>query len=279
MRDEAVTSPAVRTLGQHRFGPSVLGRTAVVATLVVAAACGGGGDDEAADDETTETTEAGSEATEGTGTTAAAGEPASTNQSWVAQAQVPEVAVFETPESTEPIHRLANPNENGAPLVFLVEGGEPAGDWVHVLLPVRPNGSSGYVRASDVTLATHNYRIEVAVEEHMLRLFNDGEVELETPIGVGTADTPTPGGTYYVKELLQPPDPSGPYGPYAYGLSGFSNELTSFAGGEGVIGIHGTNEPDTIGTDVSSGCIRVENDVITQLAEMLPLGTPVEIVA
>ena len=86
---------------------------------------------------------------------------------------------------------------------------------------------------------------------------------------------------YYLKELLEPPDPNGAYGPYAYGLSGFSNnpELANFNGGDGIIGIHGTNQPDKIGSDVSHGCIRVSNEVITEMAASLPLGTPVEIVA
>jgi lipoprotein-anchoring transpeptidase ErfK/SrfK len=105
------------------------------------------------------------------------------------------------------------------------------------------------------------------------------QIVLREPIGVGKNDTPTPGGEFCIKELLQPPDPTGPYGPYAYGLSGVSNVLTSFAGGAGVIGIRGTNRPDLIGTDVSSDCIRVHNDVINRMvAEIgLPLGTPVEI--
>src|SRR5262249_53882711 len=100
---------------------------------------------------------------------------------------------------------------------------------------------------------------------------------IDTAIGVGTSDTPTPGGTYYLAELLQPPDPNGAYGPYAFGLNGFSDALTSFNGGEGVIGIHGTNDPSSIGRDVSHGCIRVSNDVIVEMAGMLPLGTPVDI--
>lgn len=69
------------------------------------------------------------------------------------------------------------------------------------------------------------------------------------------------------------------YGPYAYGLSGFSNVLTEFNGGYGVIGIHGTNDPSSIGRDVNQGCIRMSNTGITTLAAILPLGTPVEIIA
>lgn len=64
-----------------------------------------------------------------------------------------------------------------------------------------------------------------------------------------------------------------------YGLSGFSNVLTEFNGGDGVIGIHGTNDPSSIGRDVSHGCIRMSNTGITTLAATLPLGTPVEVSA
>jgi lipoprotein-anchoring transpeptidase ErfK/SrfK len=60
-------------------------------------------------------------------------------------------------------------------------------------------------------------------------------------------------------------------------LSGYSNVLTDFAGGDGVVGIHGTNDPSTIGKDVSHGCIRMTNENITKLAKSLPLGVPVVI--
>ena len=109
------------------------------------------------------------------------------------------------------------------------------------------------------------------------RLFNDGQVAERFPIGVGTGDTPTPGGEFYIKELLQPPNPNGSYGTYAYGLSGYSDVLQSFNGGSGVVGIHGTNDDSTIGRDVSHGCIRLHNSDIEKLVGILPLGVPVEI--
>ena len=89
--------------------------------------------------------------------------------------------------------------------------------------------------------------------------------------------TATPTGTYFVVELLQQASPSGVYGPYAFGLSAFSNVFYSFGGGPGQIGLHGTNEPERLGTDVSHGCIRISNAGITRLARILPLGTPVKI--
>jgi len=193
----------------------------------------------------------------------------------VAAAVVPRVGIYASPGTPTSKQSIANPNENGAPLVFLVQ--EDKGDWLRVLLPVRPNGSTGWIRAADVRLGRHGYRIVVELASHRITVTDGASVFLTEAIGVGTSSTPTPGGLYYVKELLRPPTPNGPYGPYAYGLSGFSNQLTSFAGGEGVIGIHGTSDPSSIGKDVSFGCIRMSNSGITRMAARLPLGTPVEI--
>jgi lipoprotein-anchoring transpeptidase ErfK/SrfK len=246
----------------------------VLGALLVLGACGGGGDDDAASD-SDETTAS----TEGDGSTTTAEEAAAEYLSFVAQAKGPQVEVFEAPDAPQPIHVLDNPNENGAPLVFLVEGQDRSGEWLPVNLPVRPNGSTGYVRASDVDVVSNEYRVKVELAAHRLTVTRGTETVIEAPIGVGTQETPTPGGVYYIKELLQPPDPNGAYGAYAYGLSGFSNVLEEFNGGEGVIGVHGTNEPSSIGQDVSHGCIRVTNDVITEMSRYLPLGTPVEIVA
>ncbi len=160
--------------------------------------------------------------------------------------------------------------------MFLVvdEGEAP---WLKVLLPVRPNGSTGWVHASKVSTFEHDFRILVQLRLHQITVYKGKEVFLQEPIGVGTKDTPTPGGLYYIKELLEPPDPNTVYGPYAYGLSGFSNVLANFAGGEGVIGIHGNNDPSSLGKDVSHGCIRMSNAGIIKLAGTLPLGVPVEI--
>ena len=195
----------------------------------------------------------------------------------VAQATGSEVVVHNRPDATaNVVHRLMSPTATGALLVFVVVHAEA--DWLKVLLPVRPNGSQGWISARDVALSHHRFRIVVALQAFRISVYSGDEVVLDEPVGIGTVDAPTPGGRYYIKELLQPPDPTGPYGPFAYGLSGFSNELTSFAGGEGVIGIHGTNDPSSIGRQSSHGCIRMSNDGITYLSRILPLGVPVEIV-
>ena len=194
----------------------------------------------------------------------------------VAEAKVAKVRIFKATSANRPWKTLEHPTSVGGPLVFLVDQNE--GDWLKVLLPVRPNGSKGWIRADDVTLSEHRYRIVISLEQHRLTVFEGGEVIMRRPIGVGTRDTPTPGGTYYIKELLKPPTPNSVYGTYAYGLSGFSNVFRSFNGGEGVIGLHGTNDPSSIGSDVSAGCIRMHNKDIERLVKILPLGTPVTIV-
>ncbi len=151
--------------------------------------------------------------------------------------------------------------------------------WTKVQLPVRPNGSTGWVRSSEITLSSHNFSITVDLTKHEIVVTKGDREVTRSPVGVGRTDRPTPGGEYFITELLQPPEPDGIYGPYAYGLSGYSDVLIDFAGGEGVIGIHGTNEPDLVGTDVSSGCIRLPNPEIIRLVERVgvPLGTPVAI--
>jgi lipoprotein-anchoring transpeptidase ErfK/SrfK len=200
----------------------------------------------------------------------------------VTQGQVP---IFARPNAPKPVRTLPNPvlvnNDPHAPtpLVFLVQSFPSAlqCQWLRVYLPVRPNGSTGWVRASDINWSVDPYRVEAQLSAFKLKVFKKNKLIDDIVIGVARNNTPTPGGVYYTTELLKPPDPNGPYGPYAYGLSGFSNTLTSFNGGPGQLGIHGTDQPQYLGTQVSHGCIRMSNDNITKLAQFLPIGTPVKI--
>lgn len=173
--------------------------------------------------------------------------------------------------------RLINGDPNAAvPLVLLVKSERDG--WLEVYLPVRPNGSTGWVRSPDVSVSRHDWHIEVTLGEYRLALFDGEEQVFEAPVAVAAENTPTPGGLYYTTELIRPDDaPGGAYGSYAYGLSGFSDTWPTFNGGPGQLGIHGTNEPEKIGTNVSNGCIRMRNEDINRLVEEfgLPLGVPV----
>jgi len=147
--------------------------------------------------------------------------------------------------------------------------------WVRVQLPKRPNRSSGWVRRGDVRLLTTPYRIVIDRRKRRLTLLKRGRFAKRVPIALGTAATPTPRGRYFVTDVIRSNDPF--YGPYALGLSAYSPVLTSYAGADGQLGIHGTNQPESIGRRVSAGCIRVDNKLIRRLARMIPLGTPVTI--
>ncbi len=161
----------------------------------------------------------------------------------------------------------------GATQTLLAVGA--AGDWWQVLLPVRPNGATGWVRKADVQTTTISTRIEIDRAAHRLTFWRDGAVVARYPVAVGTSRTPTPAGRFYVDDNPATGNPSGAYGPYALGLSGHSDVLLQFGSGDGVLGIHGTNEPASIGTDASHGCVRLHDTDITALYRATPLGTPV----
>ncbi len=196
----------------------------------------------------------------------------------VASVTVPSLAVYAHPGDGAPAQTLANPNQYHGQVVLLVDAVRPDG-WLQVLLPVRPNGATGWIHGTDVVLANDTYRVSVVLHDHEITVTNGKKLVLHAAVAVGKANTPTPGGVYYLTQLFKTPDPNGAYGPFAYSLSGYSNVLTTFEGGDAIIGLHGTNQPQLLGQDVSSGCIRLSNDNITMLAHLLPLGTPVTILA
>ena len=193
--------------------------------------------------------------------------------SYVARARDRRLAVYASPHARHPALLLDNPDGNGTPRVVLVRA--ERGDWVRVYLPTRPNGHEGWVRARAVRLLRNPYRLVVRLHAHRIILWKRQRVVLSARTVVGASSTPTPLGMYYIVELLRPPDPNGSYGPYSFGISAHSNVLKRFAGGDGRVGIHGTNEPGLIGQSVSHGCVRVRNETIRRLARVLPLGTPV----
>jgi len=190
----------------------------------------------------------------------------------VAEASVPLITAYDAPDGAA-AWEFANPIDSGAPLTFYIE--ENKGDWLHVRLPTRPNGSTGWIRSSEVSISALSYSLRVSTAGHTVTLLKDDEVVQTFPAAVGTGDTPTPFGEFYLTELLAPTN-SG-YGPFAYGISAFSEVLNEFGGGPGQIGMHGTDDEGSIGQSASHGCIRLSNEDITTLAGLLPLGTPITI--
>jgi hypothetical protein len=187
--------------------------------------------------------------------------------------------VYASEDASTPTATLPDKTFFGSPTtVDVLEWQGAGGSWLRVPLPTRPNGSTGFVHASDVTLSRFDHRVDVDINARRLRVGDgNGSIVLDTPVAVGSAENPTPTGAFFVTDVIDTTDDGGAYGPFALGLSAHSNTLTEFAGGDGAIGIHGTNDPSSIGNAVSHGCVRVPNDVVVQLAQMLSPGTPVTI--
>ncbi|MBV9411880.1 MAG: L,D-transpeptidase [Acidimicrobiia bacterium] len=189
----------------------------------------------------------------------------------VASVKVPTIGVYDSPTAPTPRTTMGIKTEHGLQRVFLVAGQD--GDRMRVLLPIRPNDSIGWVNASDVDLSNINYWIKVSTSGHTITVGDGNQIVLQAPAAVGTGGTPTPLGTFYLTEVVRPIWQ--PYlGPYAYATSAHSDVLYSFMGGDGMVGLHGTDAPGSIGHAVSHGCIRINNNAISQLALMLPMGTP-----
>jgi lipoprotein-anchoring transpeptidase ErfK/SrfK len=93
---------------------------------------------------------------------------------------------------------------------------------------------------------------------------------------VGKRETVTPRGHFYVMEKLRTTNAPA-YGPFAIGTSAYAPTLSEWPGG-GVVGIHGTNEPQLIPGRPSHGCIRMRDADVARLWSTIRLGTPIEIV-
>ena len=198
--------------------------------------------------------------------------------SYAAVAQGP-VQAFRTPASSR-LATFGPENANGVPTVFGVLAKRVdaacAARWYRVQRPLKPNGITGWVQASDVELTPLTTRIEVDLSERRVTLFDRGRRVLSATAAIGSSQTPTPTGSFYVNQRLVPADASGPFGPGAIGISAFSEVLTGWTQG-GPIAIHGTNRPELLGRAVSNGCIRVRNDLLQRLFDRTRAGTPVTV--
>jgi lipoprotein-anchoring transpeptidase ErfK/SrfK len=105
--------------------------------------------------------------------------------------------------------------------------------------------------------------IDISTLRHQLKLFDGNRLIKAYPIAVGKMLSPTPFGTYTI--VNKQSNPEGPFGVLWMGLS------------KPHYGIHGTNNPASIGKNVSHGCIRMHNHDVLELSSRVPVGTRVVI--
>ena len=162
------------------------------------------------------------------------------------------------------------------PVMGFVKG-KDGNRWVHVRLPGRPSGHTGWILTDQTIRSSTEWRIVVTVASARVAVFRDGNLVRSFEAVVPKASTPTPYGQFFVEEglAIAPQDVGGPY---ALAISARSDIFQEFEGGPGQIAIHGTDGlSDPLGSAASHGCIRLSPSAITWLAKRIGGGVPVTV--
>jgi lipoprotein-anchoring transpeptidase ErfK/SrfK len=190
--------------------------------------------------------------------------------------------VHQEPEAGSPQTELVPATRplTGEPTTLPVVGALTGADgvrWLRVMLPGRPDGSTGWIAEQGTRETTTNWHLVVDLAARRVRAYRDGHVARTFQAVVGKPSTPTPTGEFFVEETLQMPAGEAG-GPFALALSARSNVLQEFEGGPGQIAVHGRDDlGGTLGTAASHGCIRLATASIDWLATRIGPGTPVTI--
>jgi len=167
----------------------------------------------------------------------------------------------------------------GNRLALLVEEFDSTGAWAKVLLPVRPNGTTTWVQTAFFNVETHNYHITIDVSENKVNVYQGDTLLVEQLAVSGRESRPTPVVRAYIDEKIRGETLSPAYGDWVLSIAAFSEALGTFGGGMPKLALHGTNQPELMGQYVSSGCVRIPNEIVSFIADTVPVGTIVDIVA
>jgi lipoprotein-anchoring transpeptidase ErfK/SrfK len=149
--------------------------------------------------------------------------------------------------------------------------------WLEVMLPGRPNSSTGWIMRGGTEQQSTGWSIKINTTARFVWVYNYGKLARSFSAVVGKSSTPTPTGQFFVEESVIMPT-SEPGGPYALALSARSDVFQQFDGGPGQIAIHGLDGlGGTPGQAESHGCVRLATPDITWLAARIVPGTRVTI--
>lgn len=211
-------------------------------------------------------------------------EGARAGTSWSAKIAVPATAARSLPAAGRIVAHLgtelAEPGH--APVRVRVLGARSMAGacWLHVVLPTRPNGSSGWIASDRTMLFATRWRIEINRGARLLTVWHDGRAIRRVTADVGARATPTPAGRFSVL-WARPMVRNRALGPWILPISAYSDVLQRFAGGPGRIAIHGWSAGGPFGRATSHGCARVADDAISWLVATIGAtqiaGVPVDI--
>jgi lipoprotein-anchoring transpeptidase ErfK/SrfK len=149
--------------------------------------------------------------------------------------------------------------------------------WLHVRLPGRPTGSSGWIAQRGTVASSARWHLVVSVATRRVVAFRDGRRVRSFGAIVGKRSTPTPRGSFFVEEAVRLHRRAAG-APFALATSARSEVLQEFAGGPGQIALHGVrNIGGRLGSAVSHGCVRLSTRAITWLVRRVDAGTPLTI--
>ena len=148
--------------------------------------------------------------------------------------------------------------------------------WLKVRLPIRPNGTTGWVREEALSsLQPVDTWLKISTKTYKATVIKNGRRIFSANVGVGQSQWPTPKGQFYIRAKLTNFGDAF-YGPIAYITSATSDQLTDWPGG-GIVGIHGTSLPGLIPGKISHGCVRMKNADIRKLDKLVEVGTPITV--
>lgn len=152
--------------------------------------------------------------------------------------------------------------------------------WVRVQLPVRPNGSEGWVPADHVRVTGTRVRFEVHLGARRLEVWSGARRIAAWSAGVGMPGAPTPTGRFAIQDPVPTlPAWRGVYGSWTLTLTAHSPTLRTFMGGDALVAIHGTGAGRSwkVGTASSHGCVILAEPALRVAARYAVPGTPVVI--
>jgi lipoprotein-anchoring transpeptidase ErfK/SrfK len=149
--------------------------------------------------------------------------------------------------------------------------------WLHVRLPGRPSGHTGWIISQQTRRTATEWQITVRLSARRIIVYRDGRADRRFRAVVGKPSTPTPRGRFFIEEALAlAPQDAG--SPFALATSARSHVLQEFDGGPGQIARHGTrNLSGALGSAASHGCVRLSPRAITWLAKRIGSGIPLTI--
>ena len=194
----------------------------------------------------------------------------------------PETGIVVHPDAT----RVVYTRPGGPPVAALpvTELGSPTwvpvvqsqAGWDRVLLPARPNRSTGwiYLGGGGLQTAYSPYLVQITLSNRRLTILDGGRSLGSWTVADGVAGTPTPTGRTFLLASLAPTHPT--YSPLILPLGTHSDTLTTYGGGPGTVGLHGWPDSSVFGQATSHGCVRVPPAALRALSRV-PLGSPVMI--